>query len=328
MLIALTAALLVLAAALLATAHVQADKLVRPVRRVPPKSPAGAGLARWEEVCFATHDGLTLRGWFVPPGPEAGGATVVCAHGTGGHRGHLLPQAALLQRAGYGVLLPDLRNHGHSDGHVSSQALREADDLRAALAWLRTRPEVDSGRLALLGHSMGATSAIRAAGQADVQAVVAIAPFASLTQNVVNGVRARRLPVWPLAPLILWLADRRAGARLREVRPLADVARLGRLPLLLIHGQQDQLVHPDNSRQLYAARPAGTTLLELPGAGHRDMLSAAHLAAYQELLLAFLAVHLAPDGWPVSWPAQVGVTGWRPGAPWPYPPPEAVPNRS
>src|SRR5512141_2874574 len=68
-------------------------------------TPADRGLS-YEDVSLLTHDGLTLRGWYVP---SHNVAAIILLHGYGGNRLEMLDRAALLARHGYGVLLYDER---------------------------------------------------------------------------------------------------------------------------------------------------------------------------------------------------------------------------
>ena len=61
-----------------------------------------------------------------------------------------------LGRRGIAVLRMDDRGYGESTGkHKGATSADFADDIRAGLAYLRTRPEIDAKRLGLLGHSEG-----------------------------------------------------------------------------------------------------------------------------------------------------------------------------
>jgi alpha-beta hydrolase superfamily lysophospholipase len=85
------------------------------------------------------------------------------------------PEATRLQQQGYGVLLFDLRNHGESEGNLTSLGLYEVRDVQAAVKYVLSRPEVNSDGIALLGDSMGAATVLQALPSLpDVKAVVAV----------------------------------------------------------------------------------------------------------------------------------------------------------
>jgi hypothetical protein len=108
----------------------------------------------------------------------AGGAAqrpvVVVAHGYAGSGRLMRPFADTLARRGYVVALPDVA--GHAGNTRPFTDVTEAErDLAAVVRYVRDRPDVDPGRVALLGHSMGAAAVVRA-GAADqrIAATVAI----------------------------------------------------------------------------------------------------------------------------------------------------------
>jgi hypothetical protein len=113
-----------------------------------------------EEVSFTTSDGLRLHGWFVP---SKNGATVISYPGRKG------PQkpARLLVGHGYGVLLFDRRGEGESDGDPNALGWRGTRDLKAAIAYLRSRPDVDPNRIGGVGLSVGGEVMLQAAAETD-----------------------------------------------------------------------------------------------------------------------------------------------------------------
>ena len=113
-----------------------------------------------ENVSFTTSDGLRLHGWFVP---SKNGATVISFPGRKG------PQkpARLLISEGYGVLLFDRRGEGESDGDPNALGWRGTRDLEAAIAYLRSRPDVDPNRIGGVGLSVGGEMMLEAAAETD-----------------------------------------------------------------------------------------------------------------------------------------------------------------
>lgn len=259
---------MVTAAALLARSRALA--LVHPERRPVLTTPDDFGIDTWEDVSFVTPDGLRLIGWFIPPAPEADGATILFLHGFSYNRATRLPHAALMVAQGYGALLYDTRNLGESEGSVSTLGLHEPLDVRGALDYLATRPDVNMERIGIMGESLGGATAIRAAAtMPELRAVVAEAAFSSLEENVSEGVRRLTgLPPFPFAPLVLWFAEQEAGGRVGQVRPVDEIARIAPRPVLLLHGEDDTLIAPANSERLYAAAGEPRQLHIFPDAGH------------------------------------------------------------
>jgi dienelactone hydrolase len=131
----------------------------------PPRTPLSAPMpARSERVSFETSDGVQLVGWYTP---SANGAAIVVMPGSGGDKGSTIDHAAVLDSHGYGVLALDARGNGDSEGVGHAWGWHGVDDIEAAVAWLRTRPEVDPERIGALGLSMGGEEALTAAA-ADV----------------------------------------------------------------------------------------------------------------------------------------------------------------
>jgi cephalosporin-C deacetylase-like acetyl esterase len=139
-------------------AHAKAMGLVHPGRTQPVCTPADRGVVRWEDVRFSSADNLQLAGWFIPPDPRGDGATLIFLHGLGGNRGEFLDEAAMLTEHGYGALLLDMRNHGQSQGTVTTLGYAEVEDVRGAVAYLLARPEVNPQRIGLVGSSMGGST--------------------------------------------------------------------------------------------------------------------------------------------------------------------------
>ncbi|SCF40383.1 Alpha/beta hydrolase family protein [Micromonospora purpureochromogenes] len=107
---------------------------------------------------------------------------VVIAHGFAGSARLMRPIADTVARQGAVALLLDVAGHGANPARLPGAGRDAADsratlehDLSVAVAYLRSRPDVDPARIVLVGHSMGAGAVIRyAAGHPDVTRTVAI----------------------------------------------------------------------------------------------------------------------------------------------------------
>ncbi|HTP09248.1 MAG TPA: alpha/beta hydrolase, partial [Anaerolineae bacterium] len=92
-------------------------------------TPADHGLT-YEDVILTTHDGITLKGWYLP---SHNGAAVILLHGYGGNRLEMLDRAALLAKHGYGALLYDERASGESGDDQRTFGWLDVNDVPLAL---------------------------------------------------------------------------------------------------------------------------------------------------------------------------------------------------
>ncbi len=133
-------------------------------------TPATVGLA-YESVTLATTDGVELAAWYVQGTNRAG---VVVMHGAGSTRSDVLDQAAVLAGSGYTLVLIDARGHGDSGGTAMDFGWYGDLDIAAGTEFLASRPEVDPGRIGVVGFSMGGEEAIgAAAADPRIRAVIA-----------------------------------------------------------------------------------------------------------------------------------------------------------
>lgn len=285
-------------------ARMQARTWIYPPRELRLPALAAVGLPSGEEIEFSTADGLTLRGWFVAA--DAGSSsvpadssstrvapTILLLHGLGSNRSGLLYEAKLVTAHGYNALLFDQRGHGFSDGAYTTLGLLESEDVRAAVAYLLTRSDVDSGRIAILGHSLGGAVALRAAARSpEIKAVIAISAFTSITESAPQIVRALtgRPPI-PSASVVLQFIRWEIGGNVEEVRPIDDIATIAPRPVLLIHGAEDPTIPVRNSEELFAAAGEPRELFIAAGVGHSDFTTLVP-DAYSEHILGFLDRYL------------------------------------
>lgn len=210
---------------------------VRPARHeVCCVTPEDFGFA-YEEVAFATADGLILRGWYIS---SQNGAAVVFLHGYGGDRLGTFDQALGMARRGYGVLLYDQRASGESDGERRSWGWLDVPDVSAAVDYLHTRPDLDPGRVGVYGCSTGAEIALAATALDErLKAVVPEdAEYATYRDFLPFG----RLPLgdqltYPFYPIFLKFMEWRSGAR--ALISLSEAsARIHPRPVLFISNGQ------------------------------------------------------------------------------------------
>ncbi|MGI8998623.1 MAG: alpha/beta hydrolase [Candidatus Limnocylindria bacterium] len=261
-----------------------------------PRACARQGATAAEEVIVGE---IALAGWYIAAASGAGaaGPTVILAHGWGSNKSAMLDRAAILHDT-YSLLLLDLRNHGQSTAAATTQGVREAADLRAMVDWLER--EKGPGRIAVLGVSMGgATGLAEAARDERIDAVIAESAHATLA----NAARARlERSGYPLSIPGSWAILLgtliRTGEDVSSVDPIQTVERLDERPLLLIHGDADDSIGPDDPEALLAAAAEAGSPAELricPAAGHGQSNTVC-AEDYAIWVLGFLERVLAPAG--------------------------------
>lgn len=249
-----------------AAAHLLADALTRTKRRRVEGTPADLGL-RYEDVQFATLDGVALRGWYLEsPGARA---TIVLVHDIDGTRSDRSQGLLTLQRdylrRGLNVLAFDLRGRGESGGSRDCFGASERADVAAAVEFARSR----APQLPLVLHGFGLGGALAIVGGSaglDVDLIIADSPFTSARSYL------RR--TWSNVPshlfaMALRTATRRFGADPDVVRPLVAVSEASPVPILFIHGEADRLVPVADTLNIAAASlNANNAIWRVAGAPH------------------------------------------------------------
>jgi fermentation-respiration switch protein FrsA (DUF1100 family) len=228
-------------------------------------APADVGLVRAETVRFATDDGLTLNGWFVPA-ERPGADTIIVFNGNAGNRAYRSDLAAWMANAGMAVLLFDYRGYGENPGSPSEDGL--AQDARAARRYVLSRHDVDARRLVYFGESLGSGVAVRLAVEHPPRALILRSPFTSF-------VDVGRLH-YPFLPVAWLLRD-----RYLSIDRIAQVTS----PVLVIAGANDTIVPAAQSRRLFEAAREPKRLLIVEGADHNDAV----LAAGEQVVAAVTA---------------------------------------
>lgn len=128
--------------------------------------------APFEKISLRTADGLTLRGWYIPP---QNGAIIILLHPYYGDRMGVMRPAEMLYRHGYGILLYDQRASGESDGTIRSLGWLDIPDVQEAVNFLATRQK--DAKIGISGCSSGGAIALGgAAFSPEIRAVAVDAP--------------------------------------------------------------------------------------------------------------------------------------------------------
>jgi predicted MFS family arabinose efflux permease/pimeloyl-ACP methyl ester carboxylesterase len=259
----------------------------RPDERARADTPAARG-ATFEDVTFASSDGVKLSGWYLPS--RAHRLTVVMTHGLFRSRYETLERGLRLWQQGDGVVLYDLRRHGKSAGEFSSVGYYERRDVLAALKFAEEREP--QNRVVLFGVSMGAAATLLAAseaqGDARLAGIVSESSFLSFGDTARHHIGLTPLPTFPFAPLLIKFTAWRMNFEASDFDALR-AARGIRQPILFIGSGKDvRMPNETVLEPLYAA--AGNPLkrrLVVAGATHGHAFDAAP-DEYMNALAEFL----------------------------------------
>ncbi len=213
------------------------------------RPPAAYGVGMFEVVNLETADGLTLTSWYAPA--AAGKATLVHYHGNGGHIAHRLDRMMPLVKAGYGVLLTEYRGYGGNPGKPTEPGLYA--DGRAALKFLAARG-ISGKNLVIVGESLGSGVAVKMAEEVETLGLILESPFTSAAD--IGQAAYFFLPV----RLLMW-------DRFDSIDRIAEIA----APLLIIHGERDNVVPVRFGKRLFAKAVEPKQLELLPKAGHNNI---------------------------------------------------------
>jgi dipeptidyl aminopeptidase/acylaminoacyl peptidase len=254
----------------------------------PPRllltEPAPPGIHA-EEVYFSSRDGLRLHGLYLAG--QAGSPVLLLCHGYYRSLAEPFSLGCELNRLGYHVFLFDFRGCGRSGGRFTTLGYREVADVLGAVDYLHER--LGQRPLGVLGISMGAVAALRAAPNCPmIAAIVADSAYADLKDTIRHKTaETLRLPFlvglgWASIRVGEWLS----GGNLAAVRAVDAAARFAPRPLLLIHGERDDYLPPDNAQRLFQAAGEPKELWLAPGSGHA-MARLDHGREYVERVHAF-----------------------------------------
>lgn len=224
-----------------------------------------------EDVFIDAEKGVRLHAaLFHNPVPN--GRAVLLAHGYKSFGAHdYCTAVGFYLKHGYDILLIDERAHGKSGGRTITFGMKERYDIAAWCRYLCTQYPAPA-KIVLHGISMGASSVMLASGLSDppqgMIGIVADCGFTCAKSELIHVLRSSfHLPPFPLIPAVNFWCRLLGRFDIGGASTLDAMRRL-RVPILLIHGEADHFVPPENTFENYAACPAAKTLVLVPGADH------------------------------------------------------------
>ncbi len=211
-------------------------------------TPADAGLSGFSERIIETPDGARLVTWYSPA--SEGQPTLLYFHGNAGTLADRAERISNYRALGRGVLIMSYRGYSGSTGRPT-----EADNIKDALLCYDTLRDwgVSPNDLFVYGESIGTGIAVQVAGLRPVAGVILDAPYTSIVDVAAMH--------YPYLPARLLMQD-----RYETMRHLDKVE----APLIVIHGEQDQIVPVEMGRKVAAGARGPSEIETFAEAGHTD----------------------------------------------------------
>lgn len=176
---------------------------------------------------------------------------------------------ALSQKLGFNILAVDQRSHGGSDGNAITFGIRERYDCLKWIEYINLRFGPDTP-IILSGISMGAATVLMASElnlPDNVLCIMADCPYDSPSGIICKVATDRGYPEKLTYPIVVLGAKLFGGLNLLE-SSASEAVKHAKIPILLIHGEDDRFVPCDMSRRIYKNCTSPAQLHTFPNAGH------------------------------------------------------------
>jgi|GEM_PF-6354442 len=174
---------------------------------------------------------------------------------------------------GFDCLLMDWRGYGASAGELLTYGWYDRGDFDAVIDTLIGRYGIDTLQIGIWGYSMGASNVVTiAAARPEIKALLLYTPWSDPLPMAVHYIwRSYSVPkillyfpVWTAIQIGTW---RSKGGVLDP----AEEAKKVRCPVMVVHGDNDDIVPPELTRRLFNSLAGPKELVVIPGAQHNDL---------------------------------------------------------
>ncbi len=242
-----------------------------------------------EDVFLTSEDGLKLHATYFPGTDEK--KIVICFHGyTSQGMSDYIGLSDFYMKRGYGMLLPDARAHGDSEGTYIGFGCLDRMDALQWMKWVIKRCGEDV-KILLHGTSMGGATVLMCTGLSLPEQVVGVVSDCAFTSpkevftHVLHSMY--HIPAFPMMSVTDWMNRHLAGYGLDECNAAREVKK-AKIPALIIHGSGDTFVPCSMCEEIYENYAGPKHKLIVSGAAHAESYYK-EMEQYENALEAFLA---------------------------------------
>lgn len=242
-----------------------------------------------EDISFSSQ-GSQIKGWIVSSTYEKPQPLMILVHGWGSCRERMLRYLEPLHLAGFAVMLFDVRSHGESDNVHAPSVQTFRDDLIAAVDYAKSRMDIDSNRIGVLGHSYGGFGSVLAnADELGIKALVIDSMPVQFRTTMGTYLKRYKIPYMPfgnfLDRMMCWGAG--ISRKLRKEFDTLEALKNRKAPVLLVHSVHDDYV--PSTELDYIVERLEINHFYVASAGHRNSQSDPKFWAN---VLPFLSTHV------------------------------------
>jgi len=211
-------------------------------------TPTERNLTNFNQVTLVTSDGLKIDAW--EHAPSLNMPIILYLHGNGNNIAARSERYKNFVNAGYGIFAVDYRGYGNSEGSPSEEGLYK--DARAAMNWLEQHYKTP---ILIYGESLGTGVAVQMGLEYRVSGIILQSGYTSISDIAAEN-------YWFL-PVIKYLV-------LDKFDSLSKISQIIN-PILIIHGDIDNVIPIEHSRRLAAANKEHTKFITANGYGHMNI---------------------------------------------------------
>lgn len=217
------------------------------------------------DYTVTSYDGYVLHAQFVK-NPIETTRYILISHGYTDNRFGALKYGRMYLEQGFNLIIYDLRGHGLNEPTFCTYSARERKDLLSMIQDSRARFP-DAGLFGIHGESLGAATSIAVLEEKPpIDFVIADCGFSDIASVLKRGMKGMHLPVF-LIDIASVCAKIRFGFSFGDMRPI-DSLKDNLVPILFIHGENDDFILPEHSEKMKEATRGYAELHLITDAGH------------------------------------------------------------
>ena len=231
-------------------------------------------------VSLKSQDDLNLHAAYIDQNSHI---YMIMVHGYRGDGASIISPIKQMKKAGYNLLIPDLRGHGFSEGDYIGMGWDDREDIIQWIDYLLSKDPHAS--IILYGVSMGGATVMDVAGEKlphQVKAIIEDCGYTSVWDIFKAHIDMNNIESEVALHMASLVTKIRAGYYLEDVRPIEQVKK-SQTPMLFIHGAEDNFVPFSMVNELYNAATCPKEKLVIQGAGHVNSCSVNSELYYQTI---------------------------------------------